>query len=106
LPAHSLKAEAQFFRAENQLLGQDSKHGGGSKGKDKKALRPTRLFRQLSNLSFKEAQRLCNVDFDPNAAFAAVTGPRERLFVISGSMARSCSSRAGKKIACNPAGLN
>ena len=36
-----------------------------------------RFFRQLSSLSFIDAQRLCNVDFDLNVAFVAVTGPRE-----------------------------
>ena len=36
-----------------------------------------RFFRQLSSLSFMDAQRLCNVDFDLNVAFVAVTGPRE-----------------------------
>lgn len=37
----------------------------------------TRFFRQLSFLSFMDAQRLCNVDFDLNVAFVAVTGSRE-----------------------------
>ncbi len=37
----------------------------------------TRFFRQLNSLSFMDSQRLCNVDFDLNVAFVAVTGPRE-----------------------------
>ena len=36
-----------------------------------------RFFRQLNVLSFIDAQRLCNVDFDLNVAFVAVAGPRE-----------------------------
>lgn len=37
----------------------------------------TRFFRRVTALSFKEAQRLCNVNFDTEVAFVAVTGPRE-----------------------------
>jgi acetyltransferase len=37
----------------------------------------TRFFRQVNVLSFIDAQKLCNVDFDLNVAFVAVTGPRE-----------------------------
>jgi acyl-CoA hydrolase/RimJ/RimL family protein N-acetyltransferase len=36
-----------------------------------------RFFRRLRTLSFEEAQRLCNVDFEGNVAFVAVIGPRE-----------------------------
>ncbi len=36
-----------------------------------------RFFRQLNFLSFIDSQSLCNVDFDLNVAFVAVTGPRE-----------------------------
>ena len=36
-----------------------------------------RFFRQLNFLSFLDAQSLCNVDFELNVAFVAVTGPRE-----------------------------
>ena len=33
----------------------------------------TRFFRRVSALSYDEAQRLCNVDFDKDVAFVAVT---------------------------------
>jgi acyl-CoA hydrolase/GNAT superfamily N-acetyltransferase len=36
-----------------------------------------RFFRRLSSLSFQEAQRLCNVDFETDVAFVATTGTRE-----------------------------
>jgi RimJ/RimL family protein N-acetyltransferase len=36
-----------------------------------------RFFRQVNLLSFIDAQKLCNVDFDLNVAFVAVEGPRE-----------------------------
>ena len=36
-----------------------------------------RFFRQVNLLSFIDAQKLCNVDFDLNVAFVAVKGPRE-----------------------------
>ena len=36
-----------------------------------------RFFRRASALSYDEAQRLCNVDFDKDVAFVAVTGPRD-----------------------------
>ena len=37
-----------------------------------------RFFRSVSALSYEEAQRLCNVDFDKDVAFVAVVGPREK----------------------------
>lgn len=37
----------------------------------------TRFFRRVSALTYDEAQRLCNVDFDQDVAFVAVVGPRE-----------------------------
>jgi RimJ/RimL family protein N-acetyltransferase len=36
-----------------------------------------RFFRQVNLLSFIDAQKLCNVDFDLNVALVAVEGPRE-----------------------------
>jgi hypothetical protein len=35
-----------------------------------------RFFRSVSALSYEEAQRLCNVDFEKDVAFVAVVGPR------------------------------
>ncbi|MFZ4537119.1 GNAT family N-acetyltransferase [Propionivibrio sp.] len=37
----------------------------------------TRFFRRVNALSFNEAQRLCNVNFDTEVAFVAVTGMRD-----------------------------
>jgi RimJ/RimL family protein N-acetyltransferase len=42
----------------------------------------TRFFRRVSALSYEEAQRLCNVDFDKDVAFVAVAGPRENEEVV------------------------
>ena len=36
-----------------------------------------RFFRSVSALSYEEAQRLCDVDFEKDVAFVAVFGPRE-----------------------------
>jgi hypothetical protein len=36
-----------------------------------------RFFRDVSALTYEEAQRLCNVDFEKDVAFVAVAGPRE-----------------------------
>jgi len=41
-----------------------------------------RFFRKASALSYDEAQRLCNVDFDHDVAFVAVKGPRENEEII------------------------
>lgn len=41
-----------------------------------------RFFRRASALSYDEAQRLCNVDFDKDVAFVAVTGPRDNEEVV------------------------
>jgi acyl-CoA hydrolase/RimJ/RimL family protein N-acetyltransferase len=41
-----------------------------------------RFFRSVSALSYEEAQRLCNVDFDKDVAFVAVVGPRENEEII------------------------
>jgi RimJ/RimL family protein N-acetyltransferase len=41
-----------------------------------------RFFRRVSALSYEEAQRLCNVDFDKDVAFVAVTGPRDNEEVV------------------------
>jgi RimJ/RimL family protein N-acetyltransferase len=41
-----------------------------------------RFFRRVSALSYDEAQRLCNVDFDKDVAFVAVTGPRDNEEVV------------------------
>lgn len=42
----------------------------------------TRFFRRVNALSFKEAQRLCNVNFETEVAFVAVTGTRENETVV------------------------
>jgi len=41
-----------------------------------------RFFRDLSALTYEEAQRLCNVDFEKDVAFVAVVGPRENEEII------------------------
>jgi len=41
-----------------------------------------RFFRKVSALTYDEAQRLCNVDFDHDVAFVAVKGPRENEEII------------------------
>ena len=41
-----------------------------------------RFFRQLSSLSYDEAQRLCNVDFVQDIAFVAVMGPRDNEEIV------------------------
>jgi len=41
-----------------------------------------RFFRRLSSLSFQEAQRLCNVDFETDVAFVATTGTRENERIV------------------------
>ncbi|MDE2564504.1 MAG: GNAT family N-acetyltransferase [Burkholderiales bacterium] len=42
----------------------------------------TRFFRKLRGLSDRDAQRLCNVDFDNEVAFVATAGPRESAQVV------------------------
>jgi acyl-CoA hydrolase len=42
----------------------------------------TRFFRRMTSLSYDDAQRLCNVDFDRDVAFVAVEGPRENETII------------------------
>jgi len=42
----------------------------------------TRFFRRISALSFNEAQRLCNVNFETEVAFVAVTGSRENEKIV------------------------
>ncbi len=42
----------------------------------------TRFFRRMTSLSYEDAQRLCNVDFDRDVAFVAVEGPRENENII------------------------
>jgi hypothetical protein len=37
-----------------------------------------RFFRSVSALTYEEAQRLCNVDFEKDVAFVAVVGPRAK----------------------------
>jgi acyl-CoA hydrolase/GNAT superfamily N-acetyltransferase len=37
----------------------------------------TRFFRRMASLSYYDAQRLCNVDFEQDVAFVAVKGSRE-----------------------------
>jgi len=41
-----------------------------------------RFFRSVSALSYEDAQRLCNVDFEKDVAFVAVVGPRENEEII------------------------
>ncbi len=45
----------------------------------------TRFFQRLSALSFKDAQQLCNVDFEHEAAFVAVVGDRENEKIVGSS---------------------
>lgn len=42
----------------------------------------TRFFHRVSALSYDEAQRLCNVDFESDVAFVAVVGPRENEEIV------------------------
>src|SRR5262249_17408836 len=41
-----------------------------------------RFFRYLSALSYEEAQRLCNVDFEKDVAFVAVIGRRDNEEIV------------------------
>ena len=41
-----------------------------------------RFFRRVSALTYEEAQRLCNVDFEKDVAFIAVAGPRENEEIV------------------------
>ena len=41
-----------------------------------------RFFRRVSALTYEEAQRLCNVDFEKDVAFVAVTGSRENEEIV------------------------
>jgi RimJ/RimL family protein N-acetyltransferase len=41
-----------------------------------------RFFRYVSALTYEEAQRLCNVDFEKDVAFVAVVGPRENEEIV------------------------
>jgi GNAT superfamily N-acetyltransferase len=43
----------------------------------------TRFFRQVKGLSNKDVQRLCNLDYENEVAFVAVTGAREDETVIA-----------------------
>ena len=43
----------------------------------------TRFFRQVRSLTQTEVQRLCNVDFEHEVAFVAVTGTREDPHVVA-----------------------
>jgi len=45
----------------------------------------TRFFRQLKSLSFEDAQNLCDVDDDSDAAFVAATGSRESETLVGSS---------------------
>ena len=45
----------------------------------------TRFFQRLSSLTFSQAQQLCNVDFENDAAFVAVFGDRENERIIGSS---------------------
>ena len=42
----------------------------------------TRFFRRVNAMTFKEAQRLCDVNFESEVAFVAVTGTRENEQII------------------------
>jgi acyl-CoA hydrolase/RimJ/RimL family protein N-acetyltransferase len=41
-----------------------------------------RFFRKVSALSYEEALRLCNVDFEKDVAFVAVSGPRDNEEIV------------------------
>jgi RimJ/RimL family protein N-acetyltransferase len=43
----------------------------------------TRFFHQVRKLSSQDVQRLCNVNFDNEVAFVAVTGPREDPHIVA-----------------------
>jgi acyl-CoA hydrolase/GNAT superfamily N-acetyltransferase len=43
----------------------------------------TRFFHQVRTLSSQDVQRLCNVNFDNEVAFVAVTGPREKPQIVA-----------------------
>jgi len=43
----------------------------------------TRFFRKVRELSGQDVQRLCNVDFENEVAFVAVTGPRENPEIVA-----------------------
>jgi RimJ/RimL family protein N-acetyltransferase len=45
----------------------------------------TRFFRGLRSLSTSEAERLCNVNYDTEVAFLAVTGTRENEKIVGSS---------------------
>jgi acyl-CoA hydrolase/RimJ/RimL family protein N-acetyltransferase len=45
----------------------------------------TRFFRRLESLGVSEAQFLCNVDYDNDVAFLAVTGEREQEKIVGSS---------------------
>ncbi len=42
----------------------------------------TRFFRRMTSLSYLDAQRLCNVDFEQDVAFVAVEGPRDHEVIV------------------------
>lgn len=42
----------------------------------------TRFFRRMTFLSYQDAQRLCNVDFDQDVAFVAVEGTRDHEVIV------------------------
>ena len=41
-----------------------------------------RFFRRVSALTYEEAQRLCNVDFEKDVAFVAIAGSRENEEIV------------------------
>jgi acyl-CoA hydrolase/GNAT superfamily N-acetyltransferase len=43
----------------------------------------TRFFRKVKGLSDKDVQRLCNLNFENEVAFVAVTGPREAEHIVA-----------------------
>ena len=45
----------------------------------------TRFFAKLSTLPYKEAQHLCNVDYENEMAFVAVSGERENETIVGSS---------------------
>jgi RimJ/RimL family protein N-acetyltransferase len=42
----------------------------------------TRFFRRVRSLAYRELQTLCNVNYESEVAFLAVTGPRENEEVV------------------------
>jgi acyl-CoA hydrolase/GNAT superfamily N-acetyltransferase len=66
-PAHA--ADADGIRGLFHKMSEDDKY--------------TRFFQRLQRLSNKEIQRLCNLNYETEVAFVAVSGPREQELVVA-----------------------